>query len=161
MSILDYTSYDEVRAALGVSDEELEDVTLALPMYEDRLMADLEDIGADLHALYLATKLVVGPTAEQTRFLRSARLFATYALAKVLTGTLPMFGLKSMEDGKARGERFADPYRETVRTINSDYDKWRARLQQAYSALGQPSSGVTSRPYLAVVSPGSDPITGV
>jgi hypothetical protein len=160
MSILDYTSYDEVRAALGVSDDELEDVTLALPIYEDRLLADLEDIGADLNALYLATKDVAEPAADQVRFLRSARLFANYALAKALTGTLPMFGPKSIEDGKARMERFADPYKETVRSINSEYEKWRARLQQAYSTLGQPSSGSTRRPYFAVVSPASDPITG-
>ena len=51
MPITDYAAYDEIRAVLGVSDEELEDATLALPMYEKLLNMELLDISEDLPTL--------------------------------------------------------------------------------------------------------------
>ena len=48
MPLTDYTSYDEVRAALGVSAEELEDETLQLDFYSISLTAELEDIADTL-----------------------------------------------------------------------------------------------------------------
>jgi hypothetical protein len=160
MSILDYTSYDEVRAALGVSVSELSDDTLSLLMYEDALLADLDDIDDQLATTFATVQVEPTPTDAQTRFLRVTRLFATYSLAKALSATLPMFGPKSVEDGKARMERFADPYKATIASILAEYEKWRGRVQQAYIALGQSGTTATARPYFAVVSPASDPITG-
>lgn len=161
MSILDYTSYDEVRAALGVTVSELSDDTLSLPLYEDNLLTDLDDIDDQLAATFATTQIEPVPTDAQTRFLRVTRLFATYSLAKALSTTLPMFGPKAVEDGKARMERFADPYKATIASIAAEWEKWRGRVQQAYIALGQSATTTVVRPYFSVVSPASDPITGV
>ena len=43
MAILtDYTTYDTVRAVLGVAEEELEDATLGLPMYLQQLQKSMD-----------------------------------------------------------------------------------------------------------------------
>jgi hypothetical protein len=55
MRLLDLTSYDQVRAVLGVSDEELTDTTLALPIYWRKLQMDLETVHPDLEALYISS----------------------------------------------------------------------------------------------------------
>lgn len=160
MALINYTDYDSIRAALGVSDEELEDDTLGLQLYEDHLKADLEDISYDLDPLHATLEGTATLTAPQERFMMASRLFATYSTAKSLTVTLPMFGPKAIEDGKARMERFTDPYKATIIAINSEYERWRNRLKAAFETLGETSTSNTPRPYLLVVSPASDPVTG-
>lgn len=160
MSLIDYTSYDAVRAALGVTDEELEDDTLSLQLYEDHLKSDLDDISYDLdgvHVTLLATPVL---TAAEERFMMASRLFATYSVAKTLTVTLPMFGPRSVEDGKAKVERFQDPYKATITAVNNEYEKWYNRLKDAFGDLGQATTVRTARVYAAVVTPASDPILG-
>ena len=41
MALLTYTTYDDIRAALGVSSDEIEDATLSLSLYELNLTSDL------------------------------------------------------------------------------------------------------------------------
>lgn len=154
-----YTTFEDVRAALGVSSTELEDGTLTLQLYEDHLMADLDDISLSLRDTFIAFSAEAAPTSAQSRLLQYTRLFATYSVAKALTNTLPMFGPKTIEDGKARMQRFENPYRETIDAVNREYERWRNRLQQAFVAIGEASSR-TNRSYMSVVSPGFDPVTG-
>lgn len=160
MLITTFTSYDDIRAALGVSDEELGDETLALQLYEDTLLADLEDISLDLPDTYATVSAEATPTAVQSRFLREVRSFSTYAVARQLLPGLPMFGVKSVEDGKARMERFAEAYRATTKTVNDEYDKCKNRLTQALASVSISGTVSVSRSYMSVVSPVSDPITG-
>jgi hypothetical protein len=160
MALTDYTTYADVRAALGVSDEELEDATLALTTYEDALVSEFEDISLTLQSTLDATLAKVTPTEDEERFLRYARLFSAYTVAKLLTASLPMFGPKTITDGKAKIDRFNDPYRDTVKDVAAQYDKWRSRLSAAFTALGQSSSTPKVRTYMSVVSPASDPVTG-
>lgn len=156
-----YTTYHDIRAALGVSEEELDDGTLSLQLYEDHLLADLDEISINMRAVF-STVLQADPQSDlQKRFLSYVRLFATYSVAKTLTTTLPMFGPKSIEDGKARMQRFDSPYKDTIAAVGREYDKWKNRLQQAFQALGESGTTRTTRTYLSVVSPGSDPVTGV
>lgn len=160
MALSNYTSFDEIRAALGVTDNELEDLTLELALYETGLIADLDDISPDLNAQFIALLSEAAPTAQQERFVSTTRVFATYAVAKTLTNTLPMFGPKSVEDGKARMERFTDPYRDVIKSVNSQFEKWRDRLAKTFEALGQVSEARVARPYVLAVTPASDPILG-
>ncbi len=55
-NLTDYTSYDEIRAVLGVSDEELEDGTLALPLYLTMLLMEFDDIEPTLDVQYTDIK---------------------------------------------------------------------------------------------------------
>lgn len=158
-----YTSYDEVRAALGVAPKELEDTTLALPLYVDYLLGELDDVNAGIVDEFTTVAAIaeISRTAAQQRFYLAVRLFATYSTAKQLTGSLSMFGPKDIGDGKALVSRFADsPYRQVIASVQKEYERLRSRLEAAYAALASTSVSVGTRTYLSVVSPSSDPVTG-
>lgn len=160
VSLVNYTSYDSIRAALGVSSDEIRDEVLSLPIYDDHLSSDLEDINVGVDAMHTTVASLGSPSEDQIRFLRYARLFATYSVAKALTNTLPMFGPKSVEDGKAKVDRFNDPYKATIKAVLGDFERWRSKLLAAYLALGESATSSTPRTYMSVVSPSSDPVTG-
>lgn len=160
MSLLNYTTYDDIRAALGVNDEELEDGVLGLQLYEDNLSFELSDIHPDLDALHTTLESTPVLTSAQERFMAACRGFATYAVARSLTSTLPMFGPKSIEDGKARMERFADPYKATIEAVNKSYTTWKARLEAAYGTLMSTSKSTVFMSYAVSATPAYNPITG-
>ena len=155
-----YTTYDDVRAALGVSTDDLEDATLALAIYDDALTQELEDVALTLQETFTAMSVNPSPTAQETRFLTACRLFSTYAVAKMLTSALPLFAAKDITDGKAATGRFDNPYKDVVKSINERYATQRTRLVNALAAVGTASATGTARVYMAVASPSSDPVTG-
>ena len=158
--LTDYTSYADIRAALGVSDEDLEDTTLALPLYSDYLTQELEDIALTLPDTYATVKAGSTPSAAELRFLTACQLFATFAVAKQLTAALPLFAAKQVTDGKAAVQRFDNPYRDTVKNVAEQYDKQRTRLVAALAAIGTSGKSSVMQKYFSVVSPASDPVTG-
>lgn len=156
-----YTTYDDIRAVLGVTTDELSDATLALQLYDDGLKADFEDVSLNLLTTFATVSAATPPlTAEQGRFLERMRLFATFSVAQQLLTSLPLFSPKTIGDGKAVMERHADPLRETVKRVTSGYERWRGKLEQALAAVGTATTATTPRVYFSVVSPVSDPITG-
>ena len=162
MLLSNYTTADDVRAALGVSEDELRDEVLLLKLYEDRLASDLEDISVDLSSTYMQI-LGQGVSSEkEERFLRYTRLFATYSVSRAMTASLPMFGPKTLEDGKSKMERFQDPYKDTIKSVNFEFDKWKDRASAAFSALSLTSSAITKTPrtYFSIINPANNPITG-
>jgi hypothetical protein len=158
--LTDYTTYDDIRAALGVSTDELVDTTLALTLYADYLTGELEDINVTLPATFVSIKAIPSPTDVQTRFLQAARLFATFAVAKQLTAALPLFAAKQVGDGKATVARFDNPYKDTIMSVNEQYGKMRNRLVTALAAVGTASADKVVSVYLGVASPSVDPVTG-
>jgi hypothetical protein len=89
------------------------------------------------------------------------RLFASYATAKQLTASLPMFGPKDISDGKATVSRFAaSPYKDVVKGIAQEYDRIKGLLSDAYLALTSASSTTTVRSYLGSTGLSVDPVTG-
>lgn len=158
-----YTSYDEIRAVLGVSTEELEDSTLSLGMYAAALTAELEDINTGIPAQFItvAGMADIARTANQQRFFDSTRLFAAYAIAKQLGSSLPLFSPKDITDGKASVARFADsPYQTTLKEIKNMYEAARLRLGKAYDNLQSLSTSSTPVMFLSAVAPAIDPVTG-
>lgn len=163
MALLDYTTPDAVRAVLGVSDDELEDGTLALELYSNYLQMELEDINLNLPVEYAAVAAIAegSRTAAQQRFYIATRLFAPYSVANQLGSSLPMFGPKDISDGKATVGRFADsPYRATLEKVKKEYDRLKLRLDEMYAALTSSTVVTTSRVLMSVSSPSSDPVTG-
>ena len=160
MAVLTYTTYADIRAALGVSDEDLEDSTLGLNLYANYLTQEMEDVSLTLESTFTTAAAVVTPSAEQTRFLTATRLFATFAVAKQLTAALPLFSAKQISDGKATMQRFDNPYRDTIKNVLEQYDRTRNRLISALSALGTSTTASVTKSYFSVVSPDTDPIVG-
>jgi len=163
MALVEFTAYDDIRAALGVSIEELEDATLSLPLYDLSLTAELEEVGLDLVTAFRALPDDPGTFTDiQRRFDSALRLFATYAVASHLTVSLPLFSPKEITDGKAGLTRYAqDPYKATISAVNAMFDRQRQRLVDSYATLQTLSTASRTFPrmFSNVVS-STDPVTG-
>jgi len=163
MSIKSYTTEDDVRAILGVSADEIGDETLALELYESNLVLELEDVNANLQTDYFVVTAIApsSRTATQSKLHRVLRLFSAYVVARQLISSLPLFGPKEISDGKAVVSRFSDsPYKETIKEVRTQYDKFRVALTVAYGEYKTTGSTAYTRTYLSVVSPSTDPVTG-
>lgn len=164
MALVDFVGFDDIRAALGVSSDELQNATLSLDLYEYNLVSELEAIDIPLASVYMALKGSAPSTWDdlQKRFYQAVRVFSAYAVAKQATVSLPMFGPKEKTDGKASVVRFAlDPYKATIDAVLAQYEAARLRLIAAYAGLNATDAPPAStRPYLVVASPTYDPVTG-
>jgi len=158
--LTDYTTYNDIRAVLGVSEDDLTDTTLALQIYEDYLTQELEDIDITLPDTYTTTAALATPTAAETRFVKACNLFATFSVAKTLTAALPLFAAKQITDGKAQVSRFDNPYKDAIKSINEQYETLKTRLIAALGAIGTTTTAATVQRYFAVISPSVDPVTG-
>ena len=155
-----YTSYDEVRSVLGVEDDELLDETLALPVYYSHLQEEILDINPRAEELFDMISELDDPTPVQLRYIRVMGMFATYAVAKQLTSSLPMFAPRSIGDGKATMSRFLDPYKDTIKKIEEQFTLNQGRLQQLVDELNSETRVKTSRRFLIGVGLSYDPVTG-
>lgn len=163
MNLLDYTTYEDVRAALGVNDDELEDETLALSVYSSGLKEDLYDVSTSLTSTYrqIEAKAEGDRTENEARVYELTQLFATYSVAKQVGTALPMFSPRSLSDGKASMSRFSgEPYKEVLKGLSEQYDLFRGRLARALDDLSSSVGVVTQRTMLSVSSPAYDPVTG-
>ena len=162
MALIDYTTPSDIRAVLGVNDEELEDSTLGLEVYSISLEGELEDVAVSLPSEYATVAAIdeAARTDAQRRFYLATRLFATYVVAQQLGSGLPMFGPKDITDGKAGVSRFADsPYKQTIEEVKRQYKKSRRRLEDAFSAVTSTSANTTVfRTFMVVSSPSTDPV---
>lgn len=164
MALTTYTTYAEVRAVLGVSDDEIVDDTLALPMYEDMLRMEMDLVNVGVHGKFVDVSAIepASLTAGEATFLRYFRLFCAYAVAKSLTSALPMFGPKAISDGKANMTRFSDsPYKVTLAKIDAEFGRMSNLLEAAYNTLASTSTSAFSRPWLTTAGNAVDPVTGV
>jgi hypothetical protein len=156
-------SYDNIRASLGVSTDELEDATLALPLYEQKLRIELEDIDGDLYSKYEEVLDLPSPSRAETRFINVFELYSTYAVANHLLTSVSLFAPKVIEDGSAKVERIVDPFADTRNAVAQTLALMRGRLITAYTAV----SGITPA-YTSYVRPtftlstglAVDPVTG-
>jgi hypothetical protein len=158
----EFTSPDEVRAVLGVSDDEIEDETLLLPLYELMLTEDLETVGSGLTSTFrtVSDLSIDDRTNLQKRLYNLTRLFSAYAVAKHLLTSLPYFGEQRMADGRAEKERIADPYEKTMAGVLSGLNDLRLRLSAVFAAeTGTPALSTTARIYATSTGLAIDPVT--
>jgi len=156
-----YTSYDDIRAALGVAPEEITDDVLGLTSYEQILTFDLYDITPAIGSYYLALP-GSGLTADQERFQDLMQVYAAYVIAQHLLTSLPMFGPQSIRDAKTEIQRISDPYKATREGVIAFYGLMRARLLAAYLVLvpAAPISSAAVFNPMAAIPLGTDPVTG-
>ena len=161
MALSDFTSFEDVRAALGVTEDELSDTTLDLRLYEYTLKADLERVDANLVGNYTAALALPNPNTAQIRLVESTKVFSTYAVARHLLAALPMFAFKEVTDGKASDTRFAlDPYKATTERVEALFLEALSRVKEAAAGLSPGAAPVVRRSFMAVASPASDPVRG-
>lgn len=163
--ITDYTSYDEVRAVLGVDDDELDDTKLALGAYSSDLNFELNSFGTGF-VTYLDAKLAEDYetlTEKEQLFVDSAKLFATYSVASNLSVNLPMFALKEQSDSKASQVRFNDSFKGVLANVSGRLEAYRNRLRDLFDELN-PGVIVVTPATLGIIftssTPTADPVTG-
>lgn len=164
MSLLTYTTYSEVRAALGVSATELPDSVVSLTQWDTLVVIGLEDVNQGIPALYDTVSVVpiLSRSFAEQRFYELTRLYACYNLAQTLLVSLPLFAVKSLTDGRAEFERQADIYAEVKDGVRAMHNVIRAKLSAAFVALSVGAIPYNSGSYSVVVSVGlgTDPVTG-
>jgi hypothetical protein len=158
--ITPYTSHDEVRAALGVTSDDLDDTTLDLPIYGNHLLMELEDVSLTLVSAYEAAYAAEPQSDLQVRLVAAVNMFATYSVAKHLSNSIPLFVAKQETDSKAGGTRFDTGYRETIASVAREYSRLRTYLETTLAAVGSSTSTSVRRNFFSVASPTSDPIAG-
>lgn len=174
MSLLTYVaSYDEVRALLGVSDDELPDSTLALRVFYRSLeegFNEVDETVSEATGTLLAQFKTVSAiahaarTAVQQRFFDNVQSYSSYHVASDLADSLPQFSPKTISDGKAMVQRHSDsPYKLTIDGVRLGKARALARLKRAYAVqLGDtaPSSVASPVSVLLISNPDNDPVTG-
>lgn len=160
MPVTLYTTYDEIRAVLGLDSEELTDTELSLEMFENGLSLAISDI--KLPESYTDSLDVVfealpdtNRTVEQQRLYDLTRLFATYQVAYDVAVSLPGRMMKSISDGKSVRTRFSPEsvYQSIVKRIQEKLAMAKVALQNIGSAT------VTGFDYFYAVPPGVDRVT--
>lgn len=164
MDLTTFTSFDTIRALLGVTDDELTDEDLSLPIFFVNLRESFADVSPDLLTAY--TNLKQTPTASlsaaERRFVEVADVFAAYVVAVQMLDTLPMLAMRSEEDARAKYEKYADPFARVEPSVRASYAVALRRLQQTYNGLGASPLPVYSfnRTLTAVAGLSPDPVTG-
>lgn len=160
-----YTTNDNVRGLLGVSDEELTDAVLDLAVYSQGLMRELRKVDTGLPALFTSIEGTpeVDRSPEQAALHEAVQFFAAHAVAIQAGAPLGLLAPKRLTDDKAGFERFADsPYRDVLARLTNALADARQALLEALAAL---NDTVIAPPVLAVrhmigVKRSYDPVTG-
>lgn len=166
MELTAFTTYDDIRAMIGVTNKELPDTDLALESYLYGLENELEAVGANLEDDYMAASTAVASgteTTTQKALYRATRLFATASVALAVAYSLPMRAQKSITDGKAGISRFSDsPFKETLNNLLTLAASAKSSLAVQFAAsTGSTVLSTAGIPFfMAVVSPAVDPVTG-
>lgn len=169
MAITTYTTYDTIRALLGVTNLEITDATLALPVYETVFLLELSGLDQDggaaktEYARIAAITPAENRTANEQAFYDIVGLFAGFSVAQQLLGSAEMFAPKNIKDGKAEIERFQDPFKNLRGAVEGGYNRLRARLLRLLVVLvpGANVAVASSRTNIVSTGLGTDPVTGV
>lgn len=163
MNTLDYTTYADIRAILGVSRTEVTDETLSLFTYSSQAELMLVDVYASLPTLYSAIKANPTPTALEDQLEKLTMLYFSYCMAKLLMTALPMFAVQTLEDGRASFTRFGTALDDLKDAIELQLAAIRARLIAVLNTLIPGAVAVTNptRVHILGVGLGTDPVTGV
>ena len=162
MALTDYTDYDSIRAALGVSAKDLSDTALAVDYYLHELEQSLLELNADILTDY--STATGESTTASANFVRAVRLYSANFVAGLCSGVSANLIAKSITNGRGGFSRQTEKVQ--LKAIQALLDKVRAsqvRLRSAY-AVYSPSSGVSTvtvpPTFLAVSELDTDPVTG-
>ena len=157
-----YATALDIRAVLGVTPEELEDATLAVPLYLRQLQFILADIDPLLESTYLSTVAVSSKTTVQQKFVDVVQTFCAYAVSKELLTSLSLFAPRRITDGRAEVERVIDPYEDVRDGVDAAYNTLLDRVRTTYAALGNTITTTATRtfPLSAAAGLAINPVTG-
>jgi len=162
-ALIDFTTYDDVRSVLGVSIEELPDETLALDLYYQSLLLQLDDISASVATNYASISAIApgSRTTTQKSFYAVTRLFSTYAIATTSLSALTLFAPRQITDGKAAIDRQVDVFQDVKDGVRNGFNALRKRLLAALAAvdLTYTAPALTLVTFATFSGTATDPVT--
>jgi hypothetical protein len=160
--LADYTTATEIRAALGVSDEEIDDETLGLEIYDIRFQEDVFALAPLALATWTALPGIDSRSADELRFGRLFKLYATYSVAYGLTENAELFGFLKVADGRASTERTAQAFANLRVNLAGRVKSFGDLLVEALNAINPAAPLATTEFPLWVSSVGgaTDPVAG-
>lgn len=141
MNITDFTSYAEVRQAVGLSIKELTDVDLSAEMYANSLQIYLAKVTlpdeapgpGPLETRFAEIVLITEGTrtAKEQELYNLTRLYATYAVAHEAAMSLSTRTPKTISDGKHTLVRFSPEsvYQTTLENIKKRLEDLKLQLE--------------------------------
>lgn len=162
MALTSYTSYADIRAALGVSEKDLADQTLALPLYSNHLAVAMARLAPGLATQVDAALAASAPTDPQKQLRVFAQLYATSEVARFAAGRMPMFAPQQVSDGKASMARFGDsPYKQLLATLELEVAQHAEALAATFREITATARVQRAPRTLMATSTGYDPVTGL
>ena len=158
-------SYDDVRAVIGADNEDLEDAEIELKVIELRLTDLLDSISENLVGIYEEIQVRLDDPLQTTtklerKIVGTLQVLSTYYVALVLAPTFPVKILRKITDGKATGERTAEPFEKLQEELGDTVAALIDRLKDLLEEYGEE---VTRDAYGALtlsVGLAVDPVTG-
>lgn len=133
-------SFDDVRAVLGVSDDELSDETLGLFVYQHALEEAYDSLSEEVIPLYDSIVEKIEAKQLVTRNERKAKglmeVYGIYVVADKAASALPMFAAQSITDGKAEGRRFDEAYAQVLKDLRAEKATYMEKLKEVLVTLG-------------------------
>lgn len=155
MATVLYTTTEAIRAAIGVTDKEVEDVQITDLNTADQIEFSLETVYPDHAALAVAQG--GSPTPEQIRLFKLLKLYCQYEGAVICLMAGQHLLAQKITDGDAEMQRFnKDNMQDTLNQIKSLRDRYRGMLSVG---VVTPTVTMATLPLLTAVSPGYDPVT--
>lgn len=161
ITITDYTSYDAVRAVLGVSEFEITDTQLALPIYASALQRILRgttnSAGKSLYTFFDEILYDLSPTEAEDTLLGLIRELSAYVVAEACLPGLSLAAYKSESDGKANVTRFSAEA--TFLSVSNNIQTQISKLKsEIFIALGNTTLSTPITP-LTRIEPDVDVVT--
>jgi hypothetical protein len=160
--LTEFTSYNEIRAALGVSEEEITDCDLESPTRLTLLEEALFDLSPNLLPAWQSLPDVADRSPAQSRFAKLLSLYATYVVASHLLVSVELFGYQKVADGRASTERSNKAFENLRANILGMVSRLGKKL---LAALAEVDPGTLLEPagdldYIAATGLASDPVSG-
>lgn len=158
-------SYDDVRAVIGADTEDLENTEIELKVIELQLVDVLDSISENLIGIYKDVQVRLEDPLQTTtklerKIVGTLQVLSTYYTALVLAPTFPVKILRKITDGKATGERTAEPFEKLQAELEETVATLIDRLKDLLEEYGEEVTRDTYGALTLSVGLAVDPVTG-
>ena len=158
-------SYDDVRAVIGADTEDLENAEIELKVIELQLVDVLDSISENLIGIYKDVQVRLKDPLQTTtklerKIVGTLQVLSTYYIALILAPTFPVKILRKITDGKATGERTAEPFEKLQAELEETVATLIDRLKDLLEEYGEEVTRDTYGALTLSVGLAVDPVTG-